>query len=74
MATVSRTYLKLRDLGLLVGDRLRVELLRAQTAHARSHIRQDLAAATNRALRRGQPPRPRDTQTHRVIHPCTVIP
>lgn len=74
VATVSRTYAKLRDRGLLVGDRLRVELLRPQTPHARSHLRQDLDAAANRALRRRPPPRPPESQTHTTDTPINSIP
>ena len=40
---------KLRERGLLVGDRLRVEQLLPASPHARAHCRQDLQAATNRA-------------------------
>ena len=59
--TVIRTLAKLRSRGLLVGNRLRVELLRPVSPHARSHVRQDLQAATNRALRRCSQ-RPRQSQ------------
>ncbi len=50
--TVAATYAKLRERGLLVGDRLLVEQFLPPSPHARSHSRQDLAAATNRARRR----------------------
>ena len=57
VASVSRTYAKLRERGLLVGDRLRVEQLLPSSPHARAHCRQDLQAATNRARRRcSRPP------------------
>ena len=65
---MSRTYRKLRDRDLIVGNRLRVELLIPQSPHAREWGRQDLQAATNRAQRRcsHQPPR---SQTHTSATP-----
>ena len=57
VASVFRTYAKLQERGLLVGDRLRVEQLLPFSPHARAHCRQDLQAATNRARRRcSRPP------------------
>ena len=57
--SVLATYRKLRERGLLVGDRLRVEQLLPASPHARAHSRQDLQAATNRARRRcSRPPPP----------------
>ena len=48
--SVLATYRKLRERGLLVGDRLRVEQLLPHSPHARAHCRQDLQAATNRSV------------------------
>ena len=57
--SVLATYRKLRERGLLVGNRLRVEQLLPASPHARAHSRQDLQAATNRARRRcSRPPPP----------------
>ena len=71
-ATVSRTYRKLRGRGLLVGNRLRVELLTPRHHHAREDCRQDLRAATNRARRRCSRPARRagrKSQTHTSATP-----
>ena len=62
--SVHATYRKLRERGLLVGDRLRVEQLLPSSPHARAHCRQDLQAATNRARRRcSRPPHRSQTRT-----------
>ena len=71
VASVSRTYAKLRERGLLVGDRLLVEQLLPPSPHARSHSRQDLAAATNRARRRCSRP-PHQSQRDTYATPNSV--
>ena len=71
VASVSRTYAKLRERGLLVGDRLRVEQLLPHSPHARAHSRQDLQAATNRARRRCSRP-PHQSQTRTYLPPNSV--
>ena len=71
VASVSRTYAKLRERGLLVGDRLRVEQLLPHSPHARAHSRQDLQAATNRARRRCSRP-PHQSQRGTYLPPNSV--
>ena len=69
--SVLATYRKLRERGLLVGDRLRVEQLLPASSHARAHCRQDLQAATNRARRRCSRP-PHQSQTRTYLPPNSV--
>ena len=69
VASVFRTYAKLQERGLLVGDRLRVEQLLPFSPHARAHCRQDLQAATNRARRRcSRPPHRSQRGTYATLN------
>ena len=71
--SVLATYRKLRERGLLVGDRLRVEQLLPASPHARAHCRQDLQAATNRARRRcSRPPHRSQTRTYLPLNSISL--